>query len=209
MRTAPTLVSLWAESHRERTSRDRFACEVRVRKDERSGGGTDGEGLADTNVGSGGAQFFGVESTGRKFVFLVDSSKSMKNGKFEAALYELQMAIGHLGPEQYFYVAFFDWDDLPMFDKENPEPRPLPANPTNLRRLAKWLPTVELELKTTPYASVKRAMEIAMLGDEFGALAGEPADRRGSARSPAAASPADKRRARLAARALPGSRPAP
>ena len=58
------------------------------------------------------------------------------------------------------YVAFFDWDDLPMFDKENPEPRPLPANPTNLRRLAKWLPTVELELKTTPYASVKRAMEM-------------------------------------------------
>lgn len=34
-----SLVSLWGESRRRRTARDRFACELAVRKDKRNGGG--------------------------------------------------------------------------------------------------------------------------------------------------------------------------
>jgi recombination protein RecA len=33
-----SMVSLWGESRRERTARDRFACELRVRKDKQGGG---------------------------------------------------------------------------------------------------------------------------------------------------------------------------
>lgn len=121
--------------------------------------GEDGAGMSVSDAGQGAAEFFGVKSTGRVFVFCVDSSLSMKNGKFEAALYELVSAIRKLKPDQYFYVIFFDWDALAMFDKEQPEPRPLPATPENIARLQRWLPTVELELKTTPYASVKMGFE--------------------------------------------------
>lgn len=37
-RSLGSLVSLWGESRRERTARDRFACELRVRKDKQGGG---------------------------------------------------------------------------------------------------------------------------------------------------------------------------
>ena len=87
--------------------------------------GADGKGLADTGAGYGGAEFFGVKAGGRKFVFIVDSSLSMKNGKFEAACYELEQAVRRLSEDQLFYVMFFDWDSnhlhLGQWDRGTPQ----------------------------------------------------------------------------------------
>jgi hypothetical protein len=108
----------------------------------------------------GGAQFFGVKAKGVKFVFIVDSSNSMKGGKFDAARQELSYAVRRLSKNQLFYVIFFDHDAYRMFDLKKPEPQALFATPANLQRLDKWLPTVENELKTDPYDAVKFAMEM-------------------------------------------------
>lgn len=108
----------------------------------------------------GSAEFFGVKSYGVKFVFIVDSSNSMKGGKFDAARQELSYAVGRLSSKQLFYVIFFDQDAYRMFDLKKPEPAAIPANSANLQRLARWLPTVENELKTDPYEAVKFAMEM-------------------------------------------------
>jgi hypothetical protein len=121
--------------------------------------GTGGPGMARAGEGLSG-EFFGVKATGSRFVFVVDSSMSMKSGKFEAACQELLSAVGRLTEEQSFYVIFFDWDAYRMFDLENPEPRMLRAVPPNIYRLQQWLPTVELELKTNPYDSMVYAMKL-------------------------------------------------
>jgi len=122
--------------------------------------GTDGEGMAKTGDGQGGAQFFGVKSTGNRFVFIVDSSKSMKSGKFEAACYELAAAVDRLSEQQSFYVIFFDWDAYRMFNLKNPEPRMVRATPENVMRLRRWMSTVELELRTDPFDAFKFAMHL-------------------------------------------------
>lgn len=120
------------------------------------GGGAMGDGGASQE----GAEFFGVKASGRVFTFVVDSSKSMNGGKFDAARAELFAAVSRLQPEQRFYVIFFDHDAYRMFDLKNPEPYPIPATSKNIYRLGTWLPTVELELRTDAYEAIKYAVEM-------------------------------------------------
>jgi hypothetical protein len=121
--------------------------------------GTGGQGMAAHGDGMSGT-FFNVKATGSRFAFVVDSSMSMKAGKFEAACEELFYAASRLTEEQAFYVVFFDWDAARMFDQENPEPRMVRATPQNLQRLKYWMEGVELELKTNPYDSMEFAMKL-------------------------------------------------
>jgi hypothetical protein len=122
--------------------------------------GGEGKGMSSGKGVAGGAEFFGVKASGVKFVFIVDSSNSMRGGKFDAARAELSYAVRKLSKNQLFYVIFFDQDAYRMFSLKNPEPRALPATPANIQRLDKWLPTVENELRTDPYEAVKFAMEM-------------------------------------------------
>ncbi len=121
--------------------------------------GTGGQGMAAHGDGMSGT-FFNVKATGSRFAFVVDSSMSMKAGKFEAACEELFYAVSRLTEEQAFYVVFFDWDAARMFDQENPEQRMVRATPQNLQRLKYWMENVELELKTNPYDSMEFAMKL-------------------------------------------------
>jgi hypothetical protein len=124
--------------------------------------GSAGQGLKNVGGGQGSAEFFGVKAGGRKFVFVVDSSNSMRGEKFKEAKEELLYAVRRLDKTQAFYVLFFDQDALRMFvDGDNePETRPLPANVPNVRKLEKWLPTVENERRTDPYDAMKIALEM-------------------------------------------------
>jgi hypothetical protein len=124
--------------------------------------GQDGRGMAQSDVGMGGAEFFGVKSGGRKFVFLVDSSKSMGGGRFEDACEELQYAIRKLSKDQYFYVIFFDWNAEGMIfaPSTEPETRAAAATSQNINKVEKWISTVQLELKTDPYEAMRLAMEM-------------------------------------------------
>jgi hypothetical protein len=132
--------------------------------------GTEGEGFARNDTGLAAAEFFGVKAGGRKFVFVVDSSRSMNGGKFDAALEELVYAVSKLSQDQYFYVIFFDWNAermkfpvdpaRPSVLNEEPEPRAVSATRDNIRNLEAWLKTMELELKTDPYEAMKFAVEM-------------------------------------------------
>jgi hypothetical protein len=132
--------------------------------------GDDGQGFARNDTGLGAAEFFGVKAGGRKFVFVVDSSRSMHGGKFDAALEELHYAVSKLSKDQFFYVIFFDWNaermrfpvesSRPGALKDEPEPRAVRATAENIRNLEAWMKTVELELKTDPYEAMKFAVEM-------------------------------------------------
>ena len=121
-----------------------------------------GGGMMASSDGVSGAQFFGVKATGNKFVFIVDSSNSMKSGKFDAAKEELTYAIRRLSKDQFFYVIFFDHDAARMTFAPNKEPEQfsVPATNENIGKFEKWMATVELELRTDPYDAVKYAMEM-------------------------------------------------
>ncbi|MCA9222750.1 MAG: hypothetical protein KDA71_20655, partial [Planctomycetales bacterium] len=123
--------------------------------------GESGQGMTDFAKGAGGAEFFGVKAGGRKFIFIVDSSKSMNGGKFDAACEELMYAIRRLSNEQFFYIIFFDRDAARMtfLPNKEPEPRPVRATAANIRLAEQWVRTIELELRTDPFDAVEFAVK--------------------------------------------------
>jgi len=113
------------------------------------------------------AMFYGVKARGNRFVFIVDSSNSMRGNKFVEAKRELIYAIRRLGKDQHFYVIFFDanaermvLDPDPNFPSE-PAPAPVPATGENMLKVERWIGTVKNELKTNPYDAVKFAMGLS------------------------------------------------
>ncbi|HEX5106662.1 MAG TPA: VWA domain-containing protein, partial [Pirellulaceae bacterium] len=108
------------------------------------------------------AQFFGVKASGRRFVFIVDSSNSMRGGKFDAAKEELMYAIRRLSKEQAFYIIFFDQnaERMRLPPSTEPELLPVPAVNENINRAEKWVGTVANELRTDPYDAVKFAIDM-------------------------------------------------
>lgn len=93
--------------------------------------------------GAGRVRFFGAESEARRVAFVVDNSGSMKGGRLETTLIELDRAVQGLSHSQEFYVAFFSDQAYPMFYPDGVT-EPLAATPENKRRLSRWLGTVEM-----------------------------------------------------------------
>lgn len=125
--------------------------------------GTKGNGMASMGLGSGGAEFFGVKASGKRFVFVVDSSRSMRGGKFEDACQELFYAVQRLKSDQFFYVIFFDQNAARMTfaPKKEPEETFAQATSPNLKKLEEWMKTVELELQTNPYDALVFARSLS------------------------------------------------
>lgn len=126
-------------------------------------GGSGGKGAVGKGAGGSGGlgtNFFGVRAGGRKFVYIVDSSHSMRGEKFATAQEEVLYAITQLSVQQSFYVFFFDQITQPMVlspDKE-PPPEPVPATRDNVKRASKWIKGVETGTNTHPYEAVKLAL---------------------------------------------------
>lgn len=112
---------------------------------------SDGKGTNNARRGGGGrgaggqaaALFFGTKAKGDRFVFVIDNSSSMKNGRLEMALAELVKTVEGMSAKQSFYVIFVSDQPYPMF-YPLPEPDMIPATPANKKRLVEWLPKVIL-----------------------------------------------------------------
>lgn len=125
--------------------------------------GATGKAMARVGNGSGGAEFFGVKAAGNRFVFIVDSSNSMRGDKFRDACEELMYAIRRLSAQQSFYVIFFDQDAERMTFAPNktPEASFASATTSNIQKTEAWVKSVQNELKTDPYEAVVFACSIA------------------------------------------------
>jgi hypothetical protein len=95
------------------------------------------------DVGLGG-EFFGVPSRGQSFVYLVDSSGSMNDGRLELAKRELVKSVRQLGEQRRFYVVFFDRSlhRLRLWPSAGDEERPVAATADHLRGLETWVATI-------------------------------------------------------------------
>jgi hypothetical protein len=123
--------------------------------------GKTGSGLTSVENGDEGAEFFGMRSGGRRFVFVVDCSRSMgEGGRWYDATRELADAIERLGPNQFFYVIFFDGETHPMFSGVSPEQGLLPATQENLDRFRHWQSSIRLGAFTRPAKSMQSALKL-------------------------------------------------
>ncbi len=104
---------------------------------------------SDSNMKS---QFCGVDGGGNHFVYLVDSSGSMRDG-FQSARTELLASIDQLKPDQRFYVVFFDEepDYMRISDPRVDESASVMATAENKRRLRTWAMNVEMNKGKAPY----------------------------------------------------------
>ncbi len=64
--------------------------------------GAEGHGMARTGTGSGGAEFFGVKATGNRFVFVVDSSMSMRSASSTTLVGSFSRRSGGFGKTSSF-----------------------------------------------------------------------------------------------------------
>jgi hypothetical protein len=116
--------------------------------------------LSEVGQHSKGTRFFGIEATGKRFVFVVDSSGSMKWAKWRRACRELVASIKSLGPDQSFCVFFFDSEPHLMFNQRPAEVQLIAATPRNITRVRRWMASVSFGNETRPLAAVRHALSL-------------------------------------------------
>lgn len=122
-----------------------------------------GSGLHSAGISAAGlTSFYGVKSAGNNFVFIVDASRSMQDGKFDAARKELEYTLRQLSPEQSFYIVFFNDDAYRMHfaDELLPVDGLVPATSGNIDRAAKWMESFKVDRRTNPFDAVKFAVSL-------------------------------------------------
>jgi hypothetical protein len=105
--------------------------------------------------------FCGVSTGGNRICFLVDSSKSMNEGRFEAARSEVLRTVDQLSAEKRFFVIFFDVNPAAMcLNSATPERYLAMATPENKRALRTWAMTIELERGAAPDKVLQHAFDL-------------------------------------------------
>ena len=119
------------------------------------------ESLSELSSDQPAVEFCGIAGGGNHFVYLVDSSGSMRDA-FDLARRELLRSIGLLKPDQRFYVVFFDQepDYMQLTRAGRDEPRSVKATPENKEALRRWAMRVQQNRGLAPYDPLKFALEL-------------------------------------------------
>ncbi len=99
-----------------------------------------------------GTEFFGVKATGNTFVYIVDSSPSMRrDGAFEEARKQIVRSLTSLKPKQRYFISFFGKVIDPMvFEIGVVEKFPVYAKPENLAKTIDWMSRVQVQKEGLP-----------------------------------------------------------
>ena len=125
--------------------------------------------MAHAMVGSNlvaGAEFFGAKATGNTFVYVVDSSPSMRrDGAFEKAKHEMMRSLTSMKPKQRYFISFFGKEIDPMTSKSGTvEKFPVYAKPENISQTIDWMRQVQVQKDGWP-PNEALAQAIAMQPD--------------------------------------------
>ncbi|TVP99065.1 MAG: hypothetical protein EA381_10890 [Planctomycetaceae bacterium] len=105
-------------------------------------------------------QFAGIDGGGNHFVYLVDSSNSMKN--FNEARQELLRSVESLREDQRFYVIFYDQqpDYMRLTNTGRDEPTSLRATAANKLAVRRWAMTITQERGKSPVEALEFAFDL-------------------------------------------------
>ena len=120
--------------------------------DHLSSGSSMGDGKPSSGIKMGKAGFFGAQTRGNSFVFVVDNSGSMNGERFRRAVAELIKAINGLDKDQKFYILFYNSVAVPM-----PFPRYrklVSATDSNKRKAITWINRIGVTGGTMPQQAV-------------------------------------------------------
>jgi hypothetical protein len=106
------------------------------------------------------ATFFGAQAEGNRFVFVIDSSGSMRGPRWMALAFELCRTIRALSPDQEFFVISFDYTAHPMFGIAPPIGKFLLAKPDDISKFENWLRGVVPGGGTYPSEAVGIALKL-------------------------------------------------
>jgi hypothetical protein len=109
-----------------------------------------------------GVQFFGAQAAGNNFVYVVDSSGSMRRGgAFDIARQELLRSIAGLKPHQRYYILFFhnEINALTLVG-DQPESTMVYPTPENLLATQAWVQTIETGTGENPKRVLQRAFAL-------------------------------------------------
>jgi len=123
-----------------------------------AGGALGATGLGGTEGAGTGASFFGVSALGSRFVFVVDSSTSMRGMRWESAVEELQRSVESLSPDQRFAVICFDHDTYPFQNSSGAHDGYFMASRKSQLKLRAWLRHHELGYETFPGVALRIAL---------------------------------------------------
>lgn len=113
------------------------------------------------NGGRGrGASFFGTYAEGNRFVYVLDSSKSMKGDRWTYACNKLIDSIRGLKSGQEFFVLCFDSETSLLFDVQPHLARYVDANKGISDRVRRWLRSRTLGSSTMPAEALQFALRL-------------------------------------------------
>jgi|GEM_PF-1610497 len=126
-------------------------------------GDTDGK---DRGKGNGkgkgktaGVKFFGLESDGNRFVFVVDCSGSMGDeNRYQRAVYELTRSMDMLETNHRFLVILYNSETYPMLGMTENNIRLIPATRTNKERVLEWLKQQQPQARTFPMVAMRTSL---------------------------------------------------
>lgn len=107
-----------------------------------------------------GANFFGSYAQGERFVFVLDSSKSMTGDRWLYACQELMDSVQSLEPHQKFFVICFDDKTTCMFNIPGSRTRYYENDQGTVSRLRRWLLARKLGPGTFPATAMLLALKM-------------------------------------------------
>jgi hypothetical protein len=108
-----------------------------------------------------GAAFFGAYAEGKKFIFVLDSSRSMlQEDRWTYACNQLIDSLNGLQPEQEFYVICFDIQTSYLFNIPPSRVKFFKADDKTMPRVKRWLRSHELGRATMPGEALQNALAL-------------------------------------------------
>ena len=108
-----------------------------------------------------GAAFFGAYAEGKRFIFVLDSSRSMlQDDRWTYACNQLIDSLNGLQPEQEFYVICFDAQTTYLFNIPPSRVKFFKPDDKTLPRVKRWLRSHELGRATMPAEALQNALAL-------------------------------------------------
>ena len=108
-----------------------------------------------------GAAFFGAYAEGKRFIFVLDSSRSMlQDDRWTYACNQLIDSLSGLQPEQEFYVICFDVQPTYLFNIPPSRVKFFKPDDKTLPRVKRWLRSHELGRATMPAEALRNALAL-------------------------------------------------